>query len=414
MRSLSPKTLAFYLGMVLMLGAFSALGFSRGPEPMTPAEAAQSTNLFAWDLFHDLQTGEGNLFFSPASIELALVMAWNGARGETAAEMAQALRLPAPYVNEFSSVTAAFGQLQGQVVPRDTTFTLNIANRLWGQEGYSFKESFLSDLDTHFDAGLQELDFRGDSESSRLTINDWVAQKTEQKIVDLLAPGTVDASTRLVLTNAVYFLGNWQHPFSASATIDRPFFLGDGTEIRTSTMYQLHSLRYAADGLAQVLALPYKGGQVEMLIILPQEKAGLPQLEKVIDQKVVDGWSTALANTRVTVQLPRFSLRDDFSLAKVLGRLGMGGAFTSGADFSGMTGRRELAISDVIHKSFVDVDEKGTEAAAATAATMMLTSAPMEPTKVVEFIADHPFLFLIRDVDTGTILFLGRMADPRS
>jgi serpin B len=408
----NPRSL--FLGTALLLGAFSALGFSRGPEPMTPAGAAQSANNFAWDLYGQLHSSEGNLFFSPASIELALVMAWNGARGETAAEMAQALRLPTPYANEFSSVTAAFGQLQAQLKPRDDAFTLNIANRLWGQEGYAFKESFLSDLDTHFGAGLQELDFRGDSESSRLTINDWVAEKTEQKIVDLLAPGTVDAGTRLVLTNAVYFLGDWQHPFSASATIDRPFFLGDGTEMRTSTMSQSRSLRYAADGLVQVLALPYKGDQVEMLIILPQEKSGLPQLEKVIDQKVVDGWSTALANTRVTLQLPKFSLRDDFSLAKVLGRLGMGGAFTSGADFSGMTGRRELAISDVIHKSFVDVDEKGTEAAAASAATMMLTSAPMEPTKVVEFIADHPFLFLIRDVDTGTILFLGRMADPRS
>ncbi len=414
MRSLPQNVLYFLLGTALLLGAFSAQGFSRGPEPLTPAGAAQATNEFARDLFDELQTGEGNLFFSPASIELALVMAWNGARGETAAEMARALRLPAPYADEFSSVTGAFGQLQSQLEPREGTYTLNIANRLWGQEGYSFKESFLSDLDTHFGAGLQELDFRGDSESSRLTINDWVAEKTEQKIVDLLAPGTVDASTRLVLTNAIYFLGDWQHPFSASATTDRPFFLADGTEIRTSTMYQSRSFRYAADGLTQVLALPYKGDQMEMLIILPQEKLGLPQLEKVIDQKVVEAWSADLTSTRVKVQLPRFSLRDDFSLAKVLARLGMGGAFTSGADFSGMTGRPELAISDVVHKSFVDVDEKGTEAAAASAANMMLTSAPMEPAKVVEFIADHPFLFLIRDVDTGTILFLGRMADPRS
>ena len=408
----SPLTL--FLGTLSLVCAFSALGFSRGPEPLTPAGAAEAANNFAWDLFDELQTGGGNLFFSPASIELALVMTWNGARGETAAEMARVLRLPAPYADEFSSVTGAFGQLQNQLEPGEGPYTLNIANRLWGQQGYAFQPPFLKDLDTHFGAGLEELDFQSDSESSRLAINDWVAERTEQKIVDLLAPGTVDVSTRLVLTNAVYFLGDWQHPFSASATRDRPFFLADGKEIRTSTMNQLRSLRYTADGLAQVLALPYKGGEVEMLIILPREKSGLPQLEKVIDQKVIDSWSASLASARVTVQLPRFSLRDDFSLAKVLGRLGMGRAFTSGADFSGMTGRPELAISDVIHKSFVDVDEKGTEAAAASAANMMLTSAPMEPAEVVEFIADHPFLFLIRDVDTGTILFLGRMADPRS
>lgn len=402
------------LTLILMVGSPGSTGaFSRGPDPLTPADAARATNDFAWDLYAQLHGGSGNLFFSPASIELALAMTWTGARGETAAEMGRTLRLPRGQYEEFATVAEAFGQLQHDLIPDEPTATLRIANRLWGQQGFGFRPSFLDPLATHFEAGLQEVDFRNDTEAARQTINSWVEEKTEDKIQDLLPSGSLQRDIRLVLTNAIYFLGKWQRPFQGSDTADRPFHLGDGSSVQVPTMKQKGHFQYTDDDQTQVLSLPYRGGEIEMLVVLPREKDGLAGLEARLDQDLLDSWSSGLAEASVDILLPKFTLTGEFSLAKVLGAMGMQRAFTNAADFSGMTDGQGLAISDVIHKSFVDVYEKGTEAAAATAVTMRLTSIQAPDQDTIAFIADHPFLFLIRDVETGTVLFLGRLTDPR-
>lgn len=386
--------------------------FSRSPEAMTQEQASQAGNYFALDLYQSLKGQKGNLFFSPTSIDLALVMTWTGAGGATSRDMSETL-----YLTDFSSgdpesVSLAYGSLQNAIVGTDAPYTLRIANRLWGQSGYMFRSSFLDLLSRDFGAGLQTLDFEKNSEGARQTINTWVEDQTEDKIKDLLPAGSLGSNVRLVLTNAIYFLGNWQHRFQGSDTADRPFTLEGGEEIRVPTMHQTHSFSYSEDDKMQVVALPYQGGDLEMVIILPRDKDGLPALETRLNSKHLTEWTTGLERKSVRLWLPKFTLTGEFSLSKVLGQLGMGRAFGQGADFSGMSDGDDLFISDVVHKSFIDVFEKGTEAAAATAVTIRTTSMPGVDPEAVSFVADHPFLFLIRHVETGNILFLGRMADP--
>lgn len=405
--------LATTLICLALLGpAGPAFSFSRGPEPMTATEAAQSGNAFAWDLYGQLATRPGNLFFSPASIDLALVMTWTGAREETARDMGRVLHLDSRQAGRPEAVSAAFGQLQRSLVPVEGRYTLRVANRLWGLQGYPFRPSFLTTLENDFGAGLQELDFQGDPDGARQTINTWVEEQTEDKIRDLLPPGSIGPNHRLVLTNAVYFLGDWQRKFQGSDTRESPFFTAAGQEVPWPAMHQTNLFDYTADDLAQVVILPYQGGEVEMVVVLPRSRDGLAELEQNLDGALLDSWLAGAAQTRVRLQLPKFSLTGEFSLTRELGSLGMASAFSRSADFSGMAPGEGLYISDVIHKSFIDVFEKGTEAAAATAVNIRVTSMPM-PQEAVDFIADHPFVFLIRHVASGQILFLGRLADPR-
>jgi serpin B len=414
MRASPQLIVSALLLMAVLAFPTGADAFSRGPDPMTPARAGEAGNDFAWDLFGQLKSREGNLFFSPTSIDLALVMTWAGARGATAKDMGDVLHLNPDHAGRPGLVTGAYGGLQQAIMAADQPFTLRVANRLWGQAGFGFRPEFLELLARDFEAGLQEVDFVGDSEGARKTINAWVAERTEDKIQDLLAAGSLGADVRLVLTNAIYFLGQWQNPFQGADTRDRPFFLTSSEQAPVPTMAQSGEFAYAEDGLVQVLTLPYQEGLAEMVIILPREKDGLAGLEGSLDRPLLDGWLQQRQDRRVHVQLPRFTLEDDFSLARVLGQMGMASAFGPRADFSGMAAGPDLFISDVVHKSFIDVYEKGTEAAAATAVTIRLTSMPMNPENEVRFVADHPFVFLIRHVPTGQILFLGRLTDPRS
>ena len=408
-----PARIATVTILVLLAGASGALAFSRSPEPMTPVQAGEAGNDFAWDLYRQLAGKPGNLFFSPSSIDLALVMTWTGARGATAEDMGRVLHLDRHAGDDPESVAAAYGDLQKTIIGTDPPYTLRIANRLWGQKGYGFLDSFLDPLERHFGAGLQELDFTRDAEGARRTINAWVEDQTENKIQDLLQPGILDRSTRLVLTNAIYFLGNWQNMFTGNDTEDRTFHLDLDQDIRVPTMHQTHSFAYGEDELAQIIALPYENGDLEMIIALPHDTAGLAELEKHMDSDLLAGWTENLEPRKVRLYLPKFSLEGEFSLKEVLGQMGMGRAFSGAADFSGMAGTPDLAISDVIHKSFIDVFEKGTEAAAATAVAIRLTSMPRQDPDTVSFVANHPFLFLIRQTETGNILFLGRVVDPR-
>jgi serpin B len=368
---------------------------------------------FAFDLYRQLSQGDGNLFYSPHSISLALAMAYAGAAGETEQQMAQALH----YVLPQERLHPAFNALDQELAQRgegaegkdEGGFRLNVVNATWGQNDYEFLPGYLDVLAENYGAGLRLLDFVGDPEGSRATINDWANQETEGRIKDLIPEGVINGLTRLVLTNAIYFNAAWAHPFSEGATTDGPFTLLDGSEVGVPMMYQSESFLYGEGDGYQAVVLPYDGHELAMAILLP-DAGTFEAFEDALDAEAVDTMLSNLALQEVELTMPKFEFESSFNLVAPLSALGMADAFSSKADFSRMTGNRELSIDDVIHKSFVSVDEEGTEAAAATAVIMELTAAlPEEPVKMV---LDHPFVFLIRDVQTGAILFVGRVADP--
>ncbi len=384
------------------------------------SELVEGNTAFAFDLyrfFAGQQEGD-NLFYSPYSISLALAMTYAGAESETEEQMADALRfiLPQdrlhPAFNGLDQELAqrgegAEGENQGDE-EKSKGFRLNIANAIWGQKDYAFLDTFLDVLAENYGAGLRVLDFVDAPEESRMTINGWISEETEGKIENLIPQGAIDRMTRLVLTNAIYFNAAWAHPFREEATKDGPFTLLDGGEVMVPMMRQTESLGYAEGGGYQAVELPYDGGEMSMVIVLPGRDNFEP-FEESLDGEQVEAIVEGLKYRQVAVTMPTFEFDSRFSLNQALAEMGMPEAFSEGADFSGMTGRKDLFISDVVHKAFVSVDEEGTEAAAATAVVMKLSAMPEEP---VEVTIDHPFLFLIRDIETGAILFVGRVLDP--
>ncbi len=367
---------------------------------------------FAFDLYQALREEDGNLFYSPYSISLALAMTYAGARGETAEQMADTLQFTLPQDRlhpAFNSLDIELSQRGEGAKGKDGKgFRLNIVNAIWGQEGYKLLSEFLDVLAENYGAGLRLLDFANAPEESRITINNWVSDQTEGRIEDLIPQGLIDALTRLVLTNAGYFHAAWQNPFNDDMTEDGPFHLLDEGEVSVPMMRQTESLSYAEGDGYQAIELPYDGSELSMVILLPQ--AGqFEAFEDSLDAQRVDAIVKELEPRRVALTMPRFEFESAFRLKETLAAMGMPVAFSEGADFSGMTGNRDLFIGDVVHKAFVSVDEAGTEAAAATAVVMKLTAVPETP---VEVTIDRPFVFLIHDMETGTILFLGRIVNP--
>jgi len=367
---------------------------------------------FAFDLYQALREEEGNLFYSPYSISLALAMTYAGASGETAQQMADTLHFalsPDALHPAFNSLDIELGQRgEGAEGADGEGFRLNIVNAIWGQKDYQFLTTFLDVLAENYGAGLRLLDFINTPEESRITINNWVSDQTEGRIEDLIPQGVIDALTRLVLTNAIYFNAAWQYPFDEDITEDGTFYLLNGGEVIVPMMSQTESLSYAEGDGYQAVELLYDGGELSMIILLPQ--AGqFEAFEGSLDAQQVDGIIAGLEAGEVALTMPKFEFESDFGLKETLAAMGMPVAFSEDADFSGMTGNRDLFIADVIHKAFVSVDEAGTEAAAATAVVMTLTAAPEIP---VEVTVERPFIFLIRDIETGTILFVGRIVDP--
>ena len=404
------------LAMVLVF-ASAWPAFSREPTRMEIADdvmaLAKGDNEFATDLYARLRSDKpSNLFFSPYSISTALAMTYAGAAGRTETEMAKVLRFAMPE----AKLHPAFNALRKLLAPSDKTpgFQLRVANRLWGQTGFQFQPEFLQVTKESYGAEFGQLDFK-QTEAARKTINSWVGEQTDHKIQDLLAPGVLDESTRLVLTNAIYFKARWTNEFSKAATTDAPFHLSSSQQIAVPTMQQKRRLSYGtADGL-QLLELPYaEGGSLSMLILLPQEIDGLSDLERNLTSENLQKWSSGLRSRPVEVHLPKFTMTSEFSLKEVLESMGMSLAFSARADFSGMSTQEQLFISAVIHKAFVDVNEEGTEAAAATAIVMRAMGMRAHPEEPVVFRADHPFVFLIRENRTQSILFLGRVVNPKS
>lgn len=394
------------------LGMLAAAGWALGTGAGEPdvGALARDNAAFAMDLYAQLRTQDGNLFFSPHSLSSALAMAYAGARGNTAAEMEKALR----FSGGPEGTHAAFEALQKRLDAAQARgeVQLAVANSLWPQQGYPFLPDFLELVKARYDAGITPLDYAGDTEGARRTINGWVEEKTRGKIRDLIAPGNLDPLTRLALVNAICFKGSWASRFDAARTAEADFHVAADSTAKVPMMEQIRKFPLAETDDGQVLKLLYAGGNLSMLVALPREEEGLAAMEARLTPEALAAWRADLREREVRVILPKFKMTwGAATLNGVLKALGMADAFDEGrADFSGMDGRMGwLYIGLVLHKAFVEVNEEGTEAAAATAVAMKAKGMPRPP---LEFRADHPFLFLIQEEETGAILFMGRVADP--
>jgi serpin B len=376
-------------------GEVAGLLQSNKPRETSPDIAAadltdlvDGSSAFAFDLYQAIKEKEGNLFYSPYSISLALAMTYAGARSATEQQMADTLR----FTLDQSKLHPAFNSLDLELASRgegaegkdDEGFRLNVVNAIWGQKDYEFRNEFLDVLAENYDAGLRLLDYIirlldyiNAPEASRVTINDWVSDQTEGRIEDLIPQGVIDGLTRLVLTNAIYFNAAWLNPFNEDITDDGAFYLLGGGEATVPMMMQSDSFGYAEGEGYQAVELPYDGRELSMVILLP-DTGEFEGFEGSLNADLVDTITNDLIYKEVALTMPKFEFESEFSLADTLAAMGMPVAFTGAADFSGMTGNRDLFIAEVLHKAFV------------------------------------AFIFLIRDIETGAILFVGRVVNPRT
>jgi serpin B len=370
---------------------------------------------FAFDLLKQINAtaGADNIFLSPYSVSSALAMAYAGSRNATQKQMAAVLHFNMPDAGLLDGSSALLAQTRAAA---GKNLKLDIANALWGEKSYPFAASYIGAVNQHYGGGFNAVDFLHNANASRLKINQSVAATTESMVPNLLGPGDVNDATRLVLTSAIYFKGSWQSPFETGRTRDSPFTLATGSKVTVPLMEQVAYFRFVQqDGLTAV-ELPYKGGELSMIAILPAilPDAGAAALASSLTEPRIQALRKSMSVAKVDVYLPRFKFQTRYNLEQTLSKMGMTDAFdASRADFSGMDGKRDLAIGKVIHQAVIEVNEVGSEAAAATAVTIYATTmAPGPPEKIELFLADRPFLFLIVHNPTGSILFLGRVSNP--
>ncbi|XP_036044536.1 LOW QUALITY PROTEIN: serpin B6-like [Onychomys torridus] len=378
---------------------------------MDPLLEANGT--FALNLLKILgEDSSKNVFFSPMSISSALAMVFMGAKGDTASQMIQALSLDKCSSSGGGDVHQGFQALLTEVNTTGTQYLLKTANRLFGEKTFNILSSFKDSCRKFYEAEMEELDFQGDTEQSRQHINTWVAKKTEDKITELLCPSAVNSDTLLVLVNAIYFKGNWEKQFDKEDTREMPFKVTMNEEKPVQMMFQKSTVNmtYVEELSTTILLLPYAGNELNMIIMLPDEHVELRMVEKEITYEKFIEWTRLdkMDEGEVEVLLLRFKLEENYNMKGFLCKLAMTDAFDSRADFSGIASERGLFLSKVVHKSFVEVTEEGTEAAAVTAAIMMMRCMRFTP----RFCADHPFLFFIQHVKTNGILFCGRFSSP--
>ena len=374
------------------------------------SDIPRAVNDFTFSLYEQLFNKHDNLIYSPYSISTALAMTWAGARANTAKEMSKVLHFSGPPENIHNGFKSLTGQLE-QVKETDLTM-LVITNALWAQKDYRFLSEYTDLTANFYNAGMNNLDFGNPvtCEQSRKIINQWVEDRTNDKITELIGPGMLNPLTRLVLTNAIWFTGSWLHPFDEQTTSKGEFRLSPGTTATTTYMNQLSVFGYYEDEVIQAVVLPYEGNDIAMLVILPVKLTDLKQPGSAVSSALFYKIISNLSRIEVSLSMPRFQSETEINLNQPLQSMGMQDAFNRKADFSGMTGNKDLFIDFVIHKAFIDVNEKGTEAAAATGVSMALKSAYMgEP---IRFIADHPFYYMIYHRETGLILFYGRFIKP--
>lgn len=381
--------------------------------PAADQQALVSGNsAFALDLYQQVRQKEGNLFYSPFSISTALAMTWAGAKGDTEAEMAKTLSFDLPQ----NQLHPAFNWLdlelesrgQGAQGADGKGFRLNVVNALWGQIGYPFEAPFLDTLGLHYGAGMHIVNFQDAPQQAADLINGWVSDQTEGKIEKLVPVEVLTPATVLVLTNAIYFNAAWRDPFDTANTQDGAFTKADGSTVTVPMMHGYPEMAYGKGDGYQAVALPYDGDELSMVVILP-DAGTLDAFEASLDATALDGILGSMSGHQVDITMPKFKFEYELGLKKVLQAMGMELAFdASAADLTGINSGGKPYIQDVLHKAFVGVNEAGTEAAAATAVIVGDESAP-EPASIT---LDHPFLFLIRDNATGSLLFVGRVADP--
>ncbi len=369
----------------------------------------QANNTFALEMYSKLrkENTDDNVFFSPYSILIALTMTYEGAKGETAEEMEAVLHIP-----EDADVRRPnFARIYNVINSKDKGYELSTANALWAQRDFKFLKEYVNSIEKYYGGNVTNLDFAGASENACQTINSWVADHTNQKIKDLIPQGIISDATRLVLTNAIYFKGIWLVQFDENDTREEDFRTSAGDFVKVPMMRLVdHDARfkYAETDELQFLEMSYEGDDVAMYIILPKEN-DLSDIEESMDYDSLSAWKDMLHERKVNIYIPKFKFTTKYFLRETLSDMGMPTAFGSNADFSGMNGTRDLFIQSVIHQAFVEVNEEGTEAAAATGVVMEVTSiGPETPV----FRADHPFIFFIQEIETGNILFVGRVCDP--
>ncbi len=389
--------------LVLLLAASSS------KKQTDPKTIAYQNNQFALELYGEIiEKEDGNIFISPFSISTALAMTYAGADGQTATEMAKAMHF-GPNEPEYHY---AYGDYLKRLEKNaDGNIELKIANRLWGEKSYPINPDFVRLNKKAYNSPLQGVDFINHPEESRQTINNWVADKTEQRIKDLLYPGTISSDTRLVLTNAIYFKGDWLYQFKKNKTKPKKFHLVDGSTMKTPFMHFEGAFNFYHDADYKMIKLPYKGYKHSMVVVLPNEGTPLATIEKKMNPNMFDMLGYGY-KPDVELALPKFKLTQPLNLNSYLQNLGIKTAFTNAADFSKMADGQALMISDVVHKAFVEINEEGTEAAAATAVVTVITSTVQQEIKPETFIADRPFLFYIIDEETKAILFMGRIMKP--
>ena len=370
-------------------------------------ELANDNSAFAFDLYKALsERTDDNIFFSPYSISAALAMTYAGAGENTKREMAEVLKFSLPD-NLLHTSFSLLGSSLAACADEDSTFSLHIVNALWGQTGYTFLPEFLEILSVNYGAGIRLLDFSDNPGLCRETINEWVAEQTLGKIEDLIPPGILSTATKLVLTNAIYFNAQWLFQFEEALTFRQPFNLIDGEEIIVPMMNQTEHFEMARGDGYLAVELPYTRSRMSMLIVLPALNR-FTEIEDKLDNDFINEITGNLSDANLHLSMPEFENESAFQLEDILAEMGMPSAFGVSADFSGMDGTRSLYIASVIHKAFVSVDENGTEAAAATAVVMN----KLDGDPAVEFAVNHPFIYLIRDRETGTVLFIGRVMNP--
>jgi len=371
-----------------------------------------ANNRFAFDFYsrlaNDPTNAESNIFFSPFSLSSAFSITYDGARGDTADEIRSVFHFPKDDVarrQEFANISAIMNR-------EDNTTHLSTANALWAENTYPFLPEYISTAEQYYAANVTNLDFINKADDSRNRINTWVEERTNNKIRDFIPSGGINPSTRLVITNAIYFNGKWEKPFDERETDEYQFSVTPGKTVRVSMMQRGDTFAYTETSRIQMIELPYKHGygkDLSMIVILPKHET-LAAVENSLNGEMLSDLEQKLTDTKMVVSLPKFKLETRYELPEPLKAMGMPTAFASGADFSGMDGTKRLFINNVVHKAFIEVNEEGTEAAAASSVYLRTSGIDNSPV----FRADHPFLFLIQDKETGTILFIGRVVNPNT
>lgn len=366
----------------------------------------EANEMFALDLYSKYKSKEGNVFFSPYSLSSTLAVIYEGVKGETAKEIQAILHLP----DDIQKVRSDFLNINNELNKTDKKYKLTLANALWTQKEYPLVDKFLTTVNTYYDGKVTSLDFKTNTENSRVTINEWVENKTNNKIKELIPTGILSPATRLVITNAIYFKADWAKQFNAENTKDGQFKLSSGSSVNAKMMNQTNYFNYGETSDLQILEMNYLGNDFSMLILLPSGN-NLSKLENIFSEAKLNEWKKSMQNREVIVTLPKFKFETKYFMAKDLKDMGMSTAFKyPEADFTGMSPTGELCIDEIIHQTFIEVTEYGTEAAAASAGIMVASAPTTEEPK--RFIADHPFIFIIQQKNSGNILFIGRVTDP--